>query len=67
MELRPAVGGAESSLFTQDVADMYQRYIASQGWSLSILEEQKDFSVKEGLKFICMKVVGEDCYKKMKC
>ncbi len=38
LEIRAGTGGDEASLFAGDLARMYQRYAAGQGWGFSILD-----------------------------
>lgn len=40
LEIRPGTGGEEASLFAGDLARMYQRYAAKQGWKFEILSSQ---------------------------
>lgn len=65
--MRPGVGGSESSLFVEDVAQMYQYYFEQQGWSARITEAQRDFNVNKGYKFFSVRVNGEGAYRTMKC
>ena len=38
VEIRAGAGGDEAAIFAGDLARMYQRYAARQGWSFSILD-----------------------------
>lgn len=58
LELRPGVGGSESSLFVEDIAQMYQSYFEHQGWSTRITEAQRDFNANKGYKYFSIKVTG---------
>lgn len=63
VEMRPAAGGDESSIFVSDLFDTYKRYIENQGWKLKVL----DLSVQaHGYDFISFMVSGEDVYSKLK-
>ncbi len=63
IEMRPAAGGDESSIFVADLFDTYKRYIENQGWKINIL----DLSTQaHGYDFISFMVSGEDVYSKLK-
>lgn len=63
VEMRPAAGGDEASIFVSDLFDTYKRYIENQGWKLKIL----DISTQaHGFDFISFSVSGEDVYSKFK-
>lgn len=63
VEMRPAAGGDESSIFVGNVFDMYKSYCESQGWQLNVLETTP---TSFGYSFISFEVNGEDVYSKMK-
>lgn len=63
VEMRPAAGGDESSIFVGNVFDMYKSYCESQGWQLNVLENTP---TSFGYSFISFEVNGEDVYAKMK-
>ena len=65
MEIRAGAGGDEASLFTREVADMYQHYFDSQnGWSYKTI----DISMNDsgGYKEVSLEINGDDVYKKLK-
>ena len=63
VEMRPAAGGDEASIFVSDLFDTYKRYIENQGWKIKIL----DFAPQaHGYDFISFMVSGEDVYSKLK-
>lgn len=64
LEIRAGAGGDEASLFAREVADMYQRYIESQGWSWSTIDISANDS--GGYKEASFEVHGEDVYKFLK-
>lgn len=66
MELRPGAGGAEASIFVEDISHMYMSYCEGQGWRISTVSAVKE-STGEGYKKLVLKVSGEDVYKVMKC
>jgi len=63
LEIRAGAGGDEASLFAREVADMYEKYAESQGWSW----KKMDASTNEigGYKEVSFEVKGEDVFKKM--
>jgi peptide chain release factor 1 len=63
MEIRAGAGGDEASLFAKEIAEMYQRYVETQPWSWSIVDE----SLNEigGYKEASFEIKGEDVYKKL--
>lgn len=63
VEMRPAAGGDESSIFVGDLFECYQKYADMQGWKIQVLSlSQKAF----GIDFISFKIIGKDVYSKMK-
>lgn len=63
VEMRPAAGGDESSIFVGDLFETYQKYADSQNWKIEVLNlTQKSF----GIDFISFKIMGKDVYSKMK-
>lgn len=63
VEMRPAAGGDESSIFVGDLFETYQKYAESQKWKIQVLTlSQKAF----GIDFISFKIIGKDVYSKMK-
>ena len=63
VEMRPAAGGDESSIFVSDLFDCYQKYVESQGWKIQILNITQNAL---GIDFIAFKITGKDVYSKMK-
>lgn len=63
VEMRPAAGGDEASIFVSDLFDTYKRYIENQGWKLKILEVSPQ---AHGLDFISFSINGIDVYSKFK-
>lgn len=63
IEMRPAAGGDESSIFVANLFDTYKKYAESNNWKIKIL----DLSVQaHGYDFISFSVIGEDVYSKLK-
>lgn len=63
VEMRPAAGGDESSIFVGDLFNAYKRYADSLGWKIQTLEV---VPTPHGYNFISFMVSGEDVYSKMK-
>ncbi|MDE6289623.1 MAG: peptide chain release factor 1 [Ureaplasma sp.] len=63
VEMRPAAGGDESSIFVANLFDTYKKYIEDNGWKLKILDVSPQ---AHGYDFISFSVVGEDVYSKLK-
>ena len=64
LEVRAGAGGDEASLFAWELAEMYQRYAESRGWSSRILEESK--SAVGGYKEASIEIKGKDTYKDLR-
>ncbi len=63
IEMRPAAGGDEASIFVADLFDTYKRYIDSKGWKLNVLELSTQ---AHGYDFISFSVSGTDVYSCLK-
>lgn len=63
VEIRPAAGGDEASIFAGNIFDMYKAYCDSQKWQINVLETQ---STSVGYSIIIFEVNGEDVYSKLK-
>lgn len=63
IEMRPAAGGDEASIFVADLFDTYKRYIDSKGWKLNVLELSTQ---AHGYDFISFSVSGTDIYSCLK-
>lgn len=63
VEMRPAAGGDESSIFVGDLFSAYKRYADSLGWKVKMLEVQES---SHGYGFISFMINGENVYSKMK-
>lgn len=64
MEFRAGAGGDEASLFAWELAQAYERYADSVGWTYKILEESK--SSVDGYKEASLEMKGKDIYKKLR-
>ncbi len=64
VEIRPAAGWDESSLFGQELLRMYTMYAQSKWWKSDLIEYQA--SDVGGLKFAVLKIVGDKVYSYLK-
>ncbi|MFN4087337.1 MAG: peptide chain release factor 1 [Spirosomataceae bacterium] len=64
LEIRAGAGGDEASIFAGDLFRMYQKFIETQGWKVSIVDVNE--GTAGGFKEIILQVEGEDVYGKMK-
>ncbi|MGN0013386.1 MAG: peptide chain release factor 1 [Candidatus Bruticola sp.] len=64
VEIRPAAGGEESSLFAQELFRMYLYYADRMGWKTEILARQD--TDLGGMKEVTFSITGHDVYQHMK-
>ena len=64
VEIRAGTGGDESALFAGDLARMYTRYAAAQGWRVEIMSESP--AELGGYKELVLRVDGDDVYGKLR-
>ena len=64
LEIRAGAGGNEAALFAADLANMYSRFAAKQGWSAVILDESR--SDLGGYKEVFLEISGVGVYDKLK-
>ncbi|KLO15191.1 peptide chain release factor 1, partial [Schizopora paradoxa] len=64
LELKSGVGGAESSLFLNDLMKMYSRYASDLGWQAKVISE--DDRDGGGIKNATMEVIGDGAYDDLK-
>jgi len=63
VEMRPAAGGDEASIFCADLFETYKNYCSRMGWVIHIL----DISTNSlGYDYVYFNVKGENVYSKMK-
>ncbi|MDA1337165.1 MAG: peptide chain release factor 1 [bacterium] len=60
MEFRAGAGGDEAALFAADLLSMYQRYAVNNGWTTTLLEE--DRTDIGGIKNASLEIDGEDAF-----
>lgn len=64
VEIRAGTGGDESALFAGDLARMYTRYAANQGWRVEVMSEAP--SEIGGYKELVLRISGDSVYGKLK-
>ncbi len=64
VEIRPAAGGEESSLFAQELFRMYLYYADRMGWKTEVLARQD--TDLGGMKEVTFSITGHDVYQHMK-
>ena len=60
LEIRAGTGGDESALFAGDLARMYTRYAATQGWKVEVMSANE--SELGGYKEVVLRVEGDNVY-----
>jgi len=64
LEIRAGTGGDEASIFAGDLFRMYQRFIASKGWGITIVSESP--GTMGGYKEVIAEVSGDGVYGVLK-
>lgn len=64
LEIRAGVGGNEAAIFAADLANMYAKYAAKQGWQIGKIDESR--GEIGGYKEIIFEISGEAVYDKLK-
>jgi peptide chain release factor 1 len=64
LEVRAGAGGDEAALFARELADMYRKYAALQGWGVTVVDESE--TSIGGYKEAAFEIRGKDVYKKMR-
>ncbi len=63
IEMRPAAGGDEASIFVSNLYETYRRYAEKQGWKVEVLELDPQ---AHGFDYVSFQISGEEVYSKMK-
>lgn len=64
LEVRAGAGGDEAALFAEELANMYLRYVESQGWQWRTLDESR--TSLGGYKEASYEVKGKGCYEQLR-
>ena len=64
VEIRAGTGGDESALFAGDLARMYTRYAANQGWRVEVMSESP--AELGGYKEVVLRIEGDGVYGQMR-
>jgi len=64
LEVRAGTGGDEASIFSGDLAKMYQRFAEKQGWKSEIITENR--GDHGGYKEVILRISGQDVYSQLK-
>ncbi|MDA1260207.1 MAG: peptide chain release factor 1 [Planctomycetota bacterium] len=64
VEIRAGTGGEEAALFAADLARIYQRYAALQGWKVEVMDSNP--SEMGGLREMVFKLSGDDVFRFMR-
>ncbi len=64
LEIRAGTGGDEASIFSGDLAKMYQRFAEKQRWQTEIVSENR--GEHGGYKEIILRIAGQDVYSQLK-
>ena len=64
IEIRAGTGGDESALFAGDLARMYTRYAANQGWRVEVMSEAP--AELGGYKEVVLRIEGEGAYGRLR-
>ena len=64
VEIRAGAGGDEAGLFAAELFNMYKKYAQSQGWSVSVIDQ--NITSIGGFKSAVFELKGKDVFIKMK-
>ena len=64
LEIRAGTGGSEANIFAGDLLDVYRKFIQTEGWQATIIDESKGDD--GGYKNVVLEVKGDSVYSKMK-
>lgn len=64
LEVRAGVGGDEASLFSEEIAGMYLRYVELKGWKWKALDESR--ASLGGYKEAQFEIKGKNCYRELR-
>jgi len=64
LEIRAGTGGSEANIFAGDLLDVYRKYMASEGWQVSMMDSTPGDD--GGYKNVVLEVRGDSVYSKLK-
>ena len=64
LEVRAGTGGEEAALFAEELASMYEKYAAKNGWTKSLSSESR--STQGGFKEATFEIIGPDVYRALR-
>ncbi|KAL3757393.1 hypothetical protein ACHAWU_006346 [Discostella pseudostelligera] len=64
LEIRAGTGGSEANIFAGDLLDVYRKFMASEGWQVSMLDSSPGDD--GGYKNVVLEVKGDNVYSKLK-
>lgn len=64
LEIRAGTGGSEANIFAGDLLDVYRKYMANEGWQVSIMDSSPGDD--GGYKNVVLEVKGDKVYSKLK-
>ena len=71
LEIRPAAGGDEASIFARELFEMYNAFCITKGWKFEIIRQSANAAVDKGVTFTSASVKsasskGEDVFGSLK-
>ena len=66
IEVRPGVGGAEGSLFAEDLLAMFTNYCRLKSWRAKTISFMKDMQLGKGCKEGVLQIDGQRVYKSLR-
>lgn len=64
LEIRAGTGGSEANIFVGDLYDVYRKFMANEGWKVSMMDATSGDD--GGYKNLCLEVKGDAVYSKLK-
>jgi peptide chain release factor 1 len=64
LEIRPGTGGAEASIWANDLFEMYRKYASKRGWTFDILELSSETDAG-GIRYAVVNVRGQGVWSEL--
>ncbi|MBI4086371.1 PCRF domain-containing protein [Candidatus Kaiserbacteria bacterium] len=64
LEVRAGAGGEEAALFAEELAEMYTKYSAREGWKVAVLAESR--ASQGGYKEAAFEIVGKEAHEALR-